>query len=229
MASQVIVKGKKLEGKGGKRKVVGWSTKGMDEKVSKLRVEDTEEMVSGRSLRQEEIEDRKRRSLLRKRCALGVENGSKKQEISASKMGEDCWARIFLMVQRVQSAPKARHAGKFDGGGRDEAAAKNENYGGYDNEKQSKRKNGCQRSVNYWLPTAKKRGSIRDGRILCRKCYDWLCDLKKKDEVNKMEEEHQRKISQTIKSADERAGSQRRQRGEEECRPWRRKNMVRSR
>ena len=48
VASQLLVKGKKLEGKEEKRKVVGWSTKEMIENVSILRVQDTEEMVSWR-------------------------------------------------------------------------------------------------------------------------------------------------------------------------------------
>ena len=49
VATQLMSKEKKLEGKGEQRKVVGWFTQEMDEKVSNLRAEDTEEMVSWRS------------------------------------------------------------------------------------------------------------------------------------------------------------------------------------
>ena len=49
-ASQLITKRKQLE----EKKVVGWSTKEMNEQESNLLVEDTEEMVSWRSFSQEE-------------------------------------------------------------------------------------------------------------------------------------------------------------------------------
>ena len=39
-----------------------------------------------------------------------------------------------------------------------------------------------------------------------QKWYEWLCEVKKKDEAKKMEEEHQQKVSQVIKSADVSAG-----------------------
>ena len=39
-----------------------------------------------------------------------------------------------------------------------------------------------------------------------QKWYDWLREMKKKDEVKKMEEVRQRKVSQMIKSADGSAG-----------------------
>ena len=46
----------KVGRKRGKRKAVGWSTKEMDEKVTNFRVEDTEEMVSWRSLSQQDTD-----------------------------------------------------------------------------------------------------------------------------------------------------------------------------
>ena len=39
-----------------------------------------------------------------------------------------------------------------------------------------------------------------------RKWYDWLCEMRRKDEAKKMEEEQQEKVSQMIKSADGSAG-----------------------
>ena len=51
-----MIKGKKCAGKGG-RKVVGWYTKELEEKVSNLMVKDTEEMVSCRCMSQEEVDE----------------------------------------------------------------------------------------------------------------------------------------------------------------------------
>ena len=39
------------------------------------------------------------------------------------------------------------------------------------------------------------------------RCYDWLYEVKKRDEVKRLEEEHQKTVRQMIKSADGRAGS----------------------
>ena len=58
----------------------------LDENGGKLRIEVLENM----RWRTE------KEKLSRKGCDLRVENGSKKQEIPASKMGEDRCARIFL-------------------------------------------------------------------------------------------------------------------------------------
>ena len=45
---------------------------------------------------------------------------------------------------------------------------------------------------------------------IMQKWYDWLCEMKKKDEVTKLEEVHQRRVSQMIKSVDGSAGLLRR-------------------
>ena len=57
VTSQILTKGKVLEEKEDERKVEGWSTKEMDEKVSDLVGHFTEEMVRWRSKSQEEIDE----------------------------------------------------------------------------------------------------------------------------------------------------------------------------
>ena len=39
-----------------------------------------------------------------------------------------------------------------------------------------------------------------------QKWYEWLCEMKKKDEGNRMEEKHQKEVGQMIKSVDGSAG-----------------------
>ena len=61
--------------------------------------------------------------------------------------------------------------------------------------------------VTCWLPIARKRSWLHLGwEDTVQKWYDWLCEMKKKDEVEKMEEEHQKQVSQMIKSAGGSAG-----------------------
>ena len=55
--------------------------------------------------------------------------------------------RNLRFVLRVQPAASAKHAGRFDGRRRDEAAEKNLDYGGSDEEDQIKRKDGCRKSM----------------------------------------------------------------------------------
>ena len=52
----------------------------------------------------------------------------------------------------------------------------------------------------------RKRGSTQDGKILCRNCIEWLDEMKKRDEEEKMEEMHQHKVAQMRKSAEGSAG-----------------------
>ena len=179
LASQLMVKGKKLEGKEEKRKVVGWSTKEMDEKVNNLRVEDTEEMVSWRSLSQEEIDKcwKKMAGKWRMRC-WNIRGGGQKEAENGVKI---CWQELSPLFREYRSAAQARHAGRFDGGGRDEAAAKNESCERYDKENQSKRKNRCQQQLVAADCEEKNVVPSRMGRY-CAEMYDWLCEIKKKEE-----------------------------------------------
>ena len=66
-----------------------------------------------------------------------------------------------------------------------------------------------------------KRGFTQGGKILCRKWYEWLEEMKR-DETEKMEEMHQQKVAPMMKSADGSADSCIRslshQHGEEEYR-----------
>ena len=60
--------------------------------------------------------------------------------------------------------------------------------------------------LKCWRQTVRKRGFRQDGKTLCRKLFQWLEELKRKDEKEKMEEMHQHKVAQMIKSAEGSAG-----------------------
>ena len=89
--------------------MVGWSTEKMEEKARKHEFKDTENgaMEERQSGREKAVgKQRKtcwkstkwmsaRRSIKRKIWAVGVEKGAESQKISTSKLGAECWARIF--------------------------------------------------------------------------------------------------------------------------------------
>ena len=52
-------------------------------------------------------------------------------------------------------------------------------------------------SLSCWRRTVRKLGSMLDGKTPCKKSYDWLEDMKKKDERKKMEELHQQRVSKS--------------------------------
>ena len=66
----------------------------------------------------------------------------KKQEIQNQKVERRLLGKNLRFVQRVQLAASAKQAGGVNGSRRDEAAVKNGDYEGIDEEKQIKRKNG---------------------------------------------------------------------------------------
>ena len=59
------------------------------------------------------------------------------------KWREDCWAKNFLLVQRIQLAAFAKQAGGVNRRGGDEAAAKDGYHERSDEENQIKRQDGC--------------------------------------------------------------------------------------
>ena len=71
-----------------------------------------------------------------------MEKGARKQEIQKKNVMRRLLSKNFLPVQRIQLAASAKEAGRADGRGRDEAAAKNGNHERSDKENQIKRKNG---------------------------------------------------------------------------------------
>ena len=60
--------------------------------------------------------------------------------------------------------------------------------------------------VNYLLPTAQKTWLHVGWENILQKWYDGLCEMKRKDRAKKMEQEHQKNVSQMIKSAHDIAG-----------------------
>ena len=73
-----------------------------------------------------------------------IENSQREafQEILNKKVAKRLLGKNLCLVQRVQLAATAKQAGRVNGRRRDEAAAKNEDYEGFDEEDQIKRKNG---------------------------------------------------------------------------------------
>ena len=53
-----------------------------------------------------------------------------------------------------------------------------------------------------WQQIARKHGSTQERKKPCRKWYAWLEKMKKEDEKRKMEEMHQQRANQMIKSAE---------------------------
>ena len=80
-----------------------------------------------------------KRSLQRKRCAFGVENGQKSQGISVSKMVWRLLGKNLLRVQRVHLASWSNRGGR--------SAAENENHEGDDKENPSESKNVCEQQL----------------------------------------------------------------------------------
>ena len=110
----------------------------------------------------------------------------------------------FLLFQRVQLAATAKQAGGVDGRRGDEAAAKNGYHERSEKENQIKRKNGCPEPMvaadteEAWIHPG--------GEDAVLKWFELLEKLNKEDEKGKMEEMHQQKVAQMIKSAQESAG-----------------------
>ena len=76
-------------------------------------------------------------------CALEMEEGAQKQEVqNKKKLERRVLGKNVRFVQRVQLAADAKQAVRVNGRRRDEAVAKDENYEGFDEENQIKRKTG---------------------------------------------------------------------------------------
>ena len=67
---------------------------------------------------------------------------SRESKYQPRKWREDCCARIFLWFREYDLQRMQKNAGKPDGKGGDEAAAKDESHDRYDKEKQIKGQNG---------------------------------------------------------------------------------------
>ena len=146
-----------------KSKVTGWSTEKMEEKASKQEFKGTEEMAHWRNINQEEIDNtwkrpsvtnrgrstgkvqsgcEYKRSIQRKRAAVGVEDDPQGATIFQTRTwSEDSMDENLLVVQGIRSAAKAGDAGEPYGRGINEAA-KDEGHDRYDKRNKMKGKNG---------------------------------------------------------------------------------------
>ena len=110
----------------------------------------------------------------------------------------------FLFVWRIQLAAFAKQTGGVNRRGGDEAAAKDGYHDRSDQENQIKRKDGCQKSLVG--RGAAKAWAHTGWEDTMQKSYEWVEYMKRKDEKEKMEEMHQRKVEKMIKSAEGSAG-----------------------
>ena len=149
--------------------------------MDKYKVEDSErEAYRGRS---NPLEWRR----VRRSKNLGCENGEKRE----------------YNLQRLQSMQE-----ESNGRRRDEAAANDGYYEGYDEEDQIKRMD----AEIQWLVDELLAADCEKAWIHARwedtmqKWYMWLEKMKKEDEKKKMEDMHQQKVTQMIKIAEGSAG-----------------------
>ena len=85
---------------------------------------------------------KQKRCVLRQRLAFGMDVGAEKQKVQSTKLERRLFGKNFRIVQRIQLAACAKHAGGFDGRRRDEASGKNEPHEKDDEENGIKRKSG---------------------------------------------------------------------------------------
>ena len=120
-----------------------------------------------------------------------MEEGAQKQKIQTKKVEPKIAGQEFVLVERVQLAASAMQAGGVNGRRRDEAAAKNDDYEKSDKENIVQRKNG--RTNKWWVSDLVvadcEKAWIHTGwEDAMQKWYNWLEEMKKKDEKEKMEE-----------------------------------------
>ena len=98
----------------------------------------------------------------------------------------------LLLVQRAH----AKYAGRLDRGGRDETTAKEEGDEEYDKENHEQKEKWMQTavggSVSSWPLIARKLSYSRVERHHAEMA-DWLCEMRKIDEVKKVKEVHHKK------------------------------------
>ena len=211
---------KKVKGLEEKKKVKGWPIEEMKNKPSKFREDDTEEMIGWRSVSQEEmdqcwkklaekteedvldkykVEDSKRGAYRGRGPFFGMEACAKQHEIQNTKVVGRLAGNNFRFVQRIQPAAFAKHASGFDGRRRDEA----EDYEGYDKKIRSTGRMDARNSwwVSDFLAADCEKAWLPEGwEDTMQKWYDWLGEMKKKDERKKIEELHQQRVSQTCRT-----------------------------
>ena len=142
-------------------------------------------------------------------CSFFWNREAQKQEIQNKKVVRRLLGQNLRFVWRIQLAASAEQAEGANGRGRDEAAAKNGDYERSNMEKSNQKEEWMLRtdgaSWNCWRKTVGQRGSIQDGKIPCRS-GKLVGGDEKKEEKEKIEEMHQHKVAQMIKSAEGSAG-----------------------
>ena len=115
----------------------------------------------------------KENDIWRQRRPTGVETGAQKQEMQNKKEERRLLGKNLRLVQRISFAASAKQAGRVNGRRTGEAAAKNEDYEGFDEEDQIKRKKEWTLKtdgglLSCWRQTARKHGSIQERKKPCK-------------------------------------------------------------
>ena len=211
-----------------KKKVKGWSTEEMKDKTRSKLEDDTGEMMNWRSMSQENM-DQCWKKLAEKNGGRGFGqvqgrgqqkrglpkqpfwNGGacEKQEVQNTKWREDCWARIFALfrdynLQRRQSMHE-------DFTEEEEMRRQHRMKIKKDLTKKIRSKVGMDAENRWWvaelLATDCEKAWLDPGEEeTMRKSYVQLEKMKKEDKKRKMEELHQQRVNQMIKSAEGSAG-----------------------
>ena len=168
VASQRMSQCKKVDGIEEGKKVIGWSTKEMKDKLSTTLVKDTEDMISWRALSQLDVNE----------CWMKIVRKIEDEVLDKYKLentnkeayrgrGEPSEWRIVRRVKKYQPRKWVKVIGqKFSLGSqsaicsdskacrkarrrrkRYEAAAKNESYEGHGKENQREKENGCEQQL----------------------------------------------------------------------------------
>ena len=215
-----------------KKKVKGWSTEEMKEKPSSSfsLAEDTEEMKTWRGMSQEKMDQCWKRlagkmteEVLNK-CMVddskrGADRGSgfplewrrvrNSRKYRIRKWGEDCWAIIFALFRECNLQ---RRQSKQDELTEEEEMKQQQRMAIMKNLIKTIRSKGRMDVQNRWwvtelLATDCEKAWIHTGwEDTVQKWYEWLEYKKRKDEKKKVEDVHQHKVEQMIKSAEGSAG-----------------------
>ena len=134
-----------------------------------------------------------------------MEAGAQKQKVQDTKVRRRLLGKNLRFVQRVQLAATAKQAGGFVGRRRDEAAAKNEDYEGCDEEHQMLTADGG--LLSCWRQIVRERGSVQKKK---KKHAKMVClvgeNEKRRMRKRKIEDVHQQKVTQMITSLEGSAG-----------------------
>ena len=219
-----MAQGEKVTGAKVKKQVKGWSTEEMKDQSCRHLEEDTKEMRTWRSLKREEIdqcwkklakkseeevldkyrvEDSKREAYRGRGAPLEWRRVHRKQQEHSTKWRDDCWARIFALFREYNL--QRRQSMHEDSTEKEEMRRQQRKKVMKDMMKKIRLKGQMDATNRWWVAellaadcekawsTQKKKKPCKNGTV------GWKNE--KEDDRRKMEELHQQRVNQMIKSA----------------------------